>query len=310
MAEPSNRNQAAERVWRTMPSGARDQLAANLAPTDLQSLLIAVAAARVARVRPADIVARWRRDRFVQPSACDPRRVSAVEAALWQLLPDAFVGIELSPVAPLGTCAALANVSQNRIVTTMRLSEVVSDSANALAIEAAVRRLSQPADEQVHLAASHRQLRAQAFAPGAATHFRLFTLVSSARDTGSARTEADLLRRHLAFWTGVLETTVPNRTPQIELAVFDHPVVAARLTDTVQPAHCGERVRIVVDPARERGRGYYTSLAMRLSADAGAFEIGEGGFTTWTAQLTGNAKERCLVSCIATERLADLADQP
>ena len=119
-----------------------------------------------------------------------------------------------------------------------------------------------------------------------------------------------MLFRSLAFWTGVLETTVPSRTPQIELAVFDHPVVAARLADTVLPAHCGERVRIVVDPARERGRGYYTSLAMRLSADAGAFEIGEGGFTTWTAQLTGNAKERCLVSCIATERLADLADQP
>jgi hypothetical protein len=187
-----------------------------------------------------------------------------------------------------------------RFERTMRLSEVVSDSANALAIEATVRQLSQPTDEQVHLAASHRQLRAQVFAPGAATHFRLFTLVSSARDTGSARTEADLLRRHLAFWTCVLGTTVPSRTPQIELAVFDHPVVAARLADTVLPAHSGERVRLVVDPARARGRGYHTSLAMRLSADAGTFEIGEGGFTTSTAQLTGNAKERCLVSCIAT----------
>ena len=46
---------------------------------------------------------------------------------------------------------------------------------------------------------------------------------------------------------------------------------------------------------------------MRLSADARAVEIGDGGFTTWTAWLIGNAKERCLVSSIATERLTDLA---
>jgi hypothetical protein len=34
-----------------------------------------------------------------------------------------------------------------------------------------------------------------------------------------------------------------------------------------------------------------------------AIELGDGGFTTWTGQLMGNAKERCLVSCIATDRL-------
>jgi hypothetical protein len=116
MADPNRRNPAAERVWRAMPDGAREELAAGLTPTDLQSLLIEVAAARAARVRPADLVARWRRDRFVPPSRSDPRRVSAVEVGLWQLLPSAFVGVELSPVAPLGSCAAVGPVSQNRIV--------------------------------------------------------------------------------------------------------------------------------------------------------------------------------------------------
>jgi hypothetical protein len=142
-------NPAAERVWRDLPAAARDQLESGLGGTDLQSLLLAVAAARAARVRAGDLVARWRRDRFVQPASCDPRRVSAIEARLWQLLPDVFTGVELSPVAPLGSCTALAPVSQNRIVTTMRLSEVVSDSTNALAIEAAVRRRRQPPDGQV-----------------------------------------------------------------------------------------------------------------------------------------------------------------
>jgi hypothetical protein len=36
-------------------------------------------------------------------------------------------------------------------------------------------------------------------------------------------------------------------------------------------------------------------------------EIGDGGFTNWTAQLTADAKERCLISCVATERLTQLA---
>jgi hypothetical protein len=309
MADSDRTNPAAERVWRSMPDDVREKLAAGLPPTDLQSLLIDLARARAEHVGPADLVARWRRDRFVQPSSGDPRRVSAVEVGLWQLLSSAFVGVELSPVAPLGSCTAVAPVSQNRIVTTMRLSEVVSDSGNALAIEAAIRRLEQPSDEAVHLAAAHRQLRAQVFEPGAAAHFRLFTLVSSARDTGSAETEANLLARHLEFWTKVLETTLPDRQPQIELTVLDHPVIAARVADTILRSHGSQVVRLVQDRTRERGRGYYVGLAMRLSADGGDTEIGDGGFTTWTAQLMDNAKERCLVSCIATERLADLAEQ-
>lgn len=288
-----------------MPDGARERLESGRPPADLRSLLLSVASARAARVRAADLVARWRRDRFVQPAACDPRQVSAVEAWLWQRLPEAFAGVELSPVAPLGSCAAVGPVSQNRIVTTMRLSEVVSDSTNALAIEAAVRRLDQTPDRQVHLAAAHRQLRAQNFGGGAPPHFRLFALVSSARDTGSARTEIDLLRRHLAFWIDVLEA-IPHRRPQIELTVFDQPVLAERLSDTVLSANLSQVVAVIEDPSRRRGRGYYTALAIRLSADGGELEIGDGGFTTWTADLTANAKERCLVSCIATERLTQL----
>jgi hypothetical protein len=79
-----------------------------------------VARARAGRATPADVMRRWQHDRFVRPAACDPRRVDAIEARLWQLLPAEFTGIELSPVTPLGTCTAVVPVSQNRIVTTVR----------------------------------------------------------------------------------------------------------------------------------------------------------------------------------------------
>lgn len=304
MADSQDR--AAKRVGRALPAGAREALEHDLSPTDLQTLLITVARARADQITAADVMRRWQHDRFVRPAASDPRRLAAVENRLWQLLPARFTGIELSPVTPLGTCSVVAPISQNRVVATVRNTEVVSDSTNALAVEAA-RRRGQSAAGQVDLACCQRQLRAQVFGPGAAAHFRLFALVSTARDSGSGRTEAGMLTGHLAYWLGVLQALIPRRQPRIELSVFDSPVLAERLADTVRPA-LGRSAALLVDkPDRAHGRGYYTGFALRITADQGRAELGDGGLTTWTAQLTANAKERCLVSCIATERLTALA---
>lgn len=304
-------NRAAERVWRALPAGTREALERRLPPTDLQSLLIAVAEARASQATAANVMRRWQSDRFVRPAAADPRRVAAVEARLWQLLPPEFIGVELSPVTPLGTCSAVATISQNRVVATVRNTEVVSDSTNVLAVEAATRRRGQPgAAGPVHLASCHRQLRAQVFGPGEAAHFRLFALVSSGRDSGSGRTEASMLIRHLGYWLEVLRTLIPHREPQIELSVFDSTVLAERLADTIRPSLADRAALLADKPARTRGRGYYTAFALRITADHGDTELGDGGLTAWTAQLTNDAKERCLVSCIATERLASLAEAP
>ena len=68
------------------------------------------------------------------------------------------------------------------------------------------------------------------------------------------------------------------------------------------------RIRWTGDESeRERGRGYYTGLALRITALDGTLELGDGGLTDWAARLTGDAKERCLVSCLATERLVACA---
>ncbi|SCL24285.1 hypothetical protein GA0070624_2892 [Micromonospora rhizosphaerae] len=293
---------AERRVWAAMPAGARAALA-GLPAADLRTLLLTVARDRVARVRPADVVRRWREDRFVRPAAVDPRALAAVEARMWRLLPADVDGVELSPVAPVGTCSAVAPVAQNRIVTTMRAAEVLSDPTNALAVEAATRRRNQPPTGEVHLAAAHRVLRAQDFGSGFSAHFRLFALVSSARDVGSGITEARLLVRHLAYWQTVLADLAPSAAPRLHVTVFDHPVIRERLTDTVRPALAADEVPLLDEPDRERGRGYYAGCALRITALDGTLELGDGGLTDWTARLTGDAKERCLISCLATERL-------
>nr|WTA69783.1 hypothetical protein OHB51_11740 [Micromonospora sp. NBC_00855] len=292
---------AERRVWAAMPAGTRTALA-GLSGADLRTLLLGLARDRAATVRPPEVVRRWREDRFVRPARADPRALARVEARMWQLLPADVAGVELSPVVPVGTCSAVAPVSQNRIVTTMRASEVLSDPTNALAIEAAVRRRRQ---SEVHLAAAHRVLRAQDFGSEASAHFRLFALVSSARDTGSGRTEARLLVRHLTYWRTVLAELAPAAAPQLHITTFDDRVIRERLADTVRPALAGDVVPLVDEPERSRGRGYYTGCALRITALDGGLEIGDGGLTDWTARLSGDAKERCLVSCLATERLVD-----
>ena len=63
-------------------------------------------------------------------------------------------------------------------------------------------------------------------------------------------------------------------------------------------------VRVIPDQSRESGRGYYSGLCFKVHS--GELELGDGGFTDWTAQLLGNRKERLLVSGYGVDRLADL----
>jgi hypothetical protein len=291
--------------------GPRHALEGGLSPADLQTLLLDVSRRRAAAVTPARLMSRWRQDRYVRLAGSDPRLVWQLESRLWGLLPNEFTGVDLSPVAPLGACSALGPVSQDRVISTVRGSEVVSDQTNVLALEAALRRQKSGAPT-VNLASCHRVLRGQPFdAPGMYQHFRLFALVSSARDRGSATTEAALLTAHLRFWSRALSELLPAGAVTIGFTVFGFPPLAERIGDTVLPAlqPLPGTVKVEEDPGRERARGYYERGAIRIDVAVGAHaqEVGDGGFTDWTARLLNDAKERCLISCVSTERLTALA---
>jgi hypothetical protein len=299
---------AEERVSREVPAGAREALEAGLKPSDLHTLLMAVARTRAERVRPSDLMSRWQSDRFVRPAVSDPRALAELEARLWRLLPSDVAGVELSPVTPLGTSAAVSSVSQNRIVSTARGTEVVSDSTTALAIEAASRRREQSRSGHVDLAACHRLLRAQQFGAGAFPHFRLFAVVSSARDTGTAQTESRLLKKHLRYWLDVLLDVIPAARPRVEVTYWADGRAAVQTREAIREwiDEQGLTSLVVEVPGRTHARAYYEGIALRITGHAGDVDLGDGGITTWTAQLLGDAKERCLVSCISMERLLEL----
>ncbi|GAA3080939.1 hypothetical protein JOF29_004768 [Kribbella aluminosa] len=280
------------RFWAKLPDGSRDALVSGLSQSELQSVLLDVTRERAANVKPARLLQRWKQDRFVWPSTADPRQLVKTQQRLWELLPEKFAGVQLSPLAPLGTCSAVATINQHQIVSTIRGTEVASDPTNELAIEAAVRRRA--GEERVHLAACQRVVRAQPFdTPGFAAHFELFVLVSSARDTGSFRTEAEMLIDHLDFWHAVL-----GEKAELRFTAFKESGLRDRIDDTVRPAL---GVPFTEDAERTKSANYYAGTALGIGVAGN--EIGDGGFTTWTADLLGDAKERCLTSCVSTEFL-------
>ena len=113
-------------------------------------------------------------------------------------------------------------------------------------------------------------------------------------------------RHPLTFWTAALGAVAQGRDATLSYTVFGFPPLTERIKDTVLPAiqPLPGNVTLTEDPDRQHGRGYYERGAIKLYVDD--MEIGDGGFTDWTAQLNNDAKERCLTSCMSTERLAAL----
>jgi hypothetical protein len=294
-------------------------LLAHLPPTDLQSLLLDVYRQQASKPASA-VLAAYESNRFVRPSTLSPQRPLEWDRAAFASLPPEFEALALSPVAPLGTCSAVALVDQNKALSTSRNTEVVSDLTNVLALEAASRRkqiIAQNArsTERVHLAASHRLLRTQHYDnPSFSSHFSLFGLCSAGRSQDQMQFERDAFALHLVFYVRALKAFTGNDlTVRIALTDFSgqRAEFIARLFALIQAEDAA--VECVTDTQRESGRGYYADLCFHVYAlvpDGQTLEIGDGGVVNWTQRLLSNAKERCVISGIASERICERFPSP
>jgi hypothetical protein len=195
-------------------------------------------------------------------------------------------------------------------VTAIRACEVAADPTNALALEAAVRR-ARAQSGVARLAAVQRVVRAQRFPAGWAAHFGLFATVTAGRDEGSLRFEQAALAEQLRFAVAALRGAGVRRvqvalTPLSDAGQHIAAATAEALATVAPPAD------IVMDHERAAGRGNYRDLCFKVNAvvDGGASEeIGDGGFTDWTAQLLADGKERLLITGYGTDRLASLSGE-
>jgi hypothetical protein len=309
-------NKLIERIEsQTGVSGLASILANQLSPTDLQSLLLEVYRIRSAQIQPASVLSDYESDRFVRPSAVSPLSLLQWEQVAFSNLPPEFEPLAFSPVCPLGTNSVVAPVDQNWAVSTSRNTEVVSDSTNVLALECASRRrrllrANPKSSKQVHLAASHRLLRAQNYKdPKSIAHFSAFALCSAGRDQGNLQFEISTLGVHIRFYLSALRAFLGPRVP-LHLSVTDFDLIPRKeqmetqllsvLRSEFETVDCG------FAQGRTKGRGYYLDLCFHIHATHSSgerLELVDGGSVSWTQKLLSNAKERLIISGVGSERL-------
>jgi hypothetical protein len=296
-----------ERSWaraRIAPA-AYTSLASGLAASDLWSLLLDVIEQRTARCTPKSIQQQWARDRFVCPAYTDQRTLNALDG---HLLDSAlsFEALELSPLTPLGSCSAVALASQNKIVSTLRGTEVVSDPTNVLALESA-RRLSQDPTRIVKLATCHRCVRAQPFPklPGYAAHFRLFSLATAGHETKDHGLLVESLAEHIRTHLSALD--------RLELSGYSFG--ERRITILATPARerLGQRIAasvgatpVVFEPLT---RDYYDGLRFMINArcpTGDSIPLIDGGAFDWVGKLTSNRKHVFVASALGSQLAAHL----
>jgi hypothetical protein len=276
-----------------------DRLAA-LSGSDFTSVMLEVARRRAAGETPASVLRRYERDRFVRPGQA-AMAIRRAEDALLGCLPGDVDVVLLAPLVPLGAHSALGPVSQDKVVSTVRACEVAADPTNALALEAASRR-SRARTTTIRLAAVQRVVRAQRFGPGMFPHFGLFGLVTAGRDTGSLEFERSALAGQLEI---AIRGVAAAGAGEAQIALTPLSDRGERIAAGVSADLDG----VIIDRERQAGRGYYRDLCFKVNAyaDGEPGEVGDGGFTDWTARLTANQKERLLITGLSTDRLAALA---
>jgi len=272
---------ALERIQRDAGGIDLVDILADLAPTDLQSVMLEVYRRQAARLSPAQLLARFEDSRFSRPAVVDPGARAAFEGLAWSSLPDGYQALELSPLCPLGTSSTVATVDQNKVVSTVRNAEVV--------------------------AGYQRQVRAQTFGdPLAWAHFGLLGMVAAGRDQGSLSFEAQAFTQQIGYFASLLQQFRPEWG--IDVAVTCLHDGAERLSAVVR-GQLSERFPDVVfrdDPTRLSGRGYYLDLCYKLfvgDRSGTMLEVGDGGCTDWTRLLLSDRKERLVIGAIGVDRI-------
>ncbi|MEO0602850.1 MAG: hypothetical protein AAF211_15525, partial [Myxococcota bacterium] len=268
---------------------------------DLIALWLAVARRRAARRTPAEVVRAYTRDAYVAPVSGDPLALRALElTCLQQAAGRGFEPIELSPLAPLGSCSTFSLGGQDRVLSTARGLEVLADPTNVLALEC-VRRRRAGSREPIALATAARVVRCQPLkSEGHTRHFSLFAAATAGRDRDSRRFAVRVLADHVALHRAILEAAMPGRLGAIRIATTDaYRRSAEGLADTCRD----DGLEVQLEPLSHR---YYHGLRFQLLVRLGAATIAltDGGLFDWMRTLASDRKEQFVASATGTELLA------
>jgi len=318
------------RSWIVDSIGAEafERLATELTGSELQSLLLEVLQRRARRRGARELSSQYESDSFCLPAAVDQRTSVAIDQHLLAAA-ESFEAIELSPVAPLGACSALGLTDQNRVLSALRATEVVSDPTNVLALECARRLRARPggggssaagssaagssatgssaagSSAAVHLVTSQRVLRAQPIPklPGYARHFRMLALASGGTESKDHAFSVETLLLHIRTALACLD--------RLEQHGYGFGERSVDVLATEQRRALGARVVAGLGTlARSRPLEHrYYSAGLRYQVwvtapDGARLPLIDGGAFDWLAQLTSNRRAVFVATGLGAQLIA------
>jgi hypothetical protein len=258
--------------------------------------LLELMRAQAARKRPRDLLAQFERDAFVAPGVLDLRIAHRLDGLALSAA-EGYEALLLSPVAPLGVCSALAPTSQDRTLSALRGTEVVSDPTNVLALECARRLIAEPA-QSPRLCTLQQVLRAQPLPPraGHSRHFRMFALVDAGPGLAEDAFEVDAIAGQIAVFDRLLNLAaaeLPCVYPDRRVLVrtdASRATLGARLCERVSRDF--PHVTLSQEPFSS---AYYAGVRVSFGPRTAAGEwsaIGDIGVFDWMLKLTSNRRMR------------------
>jgi hypothetical protein len=252
---------------------------------------------------PADVLGQYLRDSFCAPAEIDLRTSLAVDSHLLAAA-DAFEALDLSPVAPLGASSAIAQTGQNRVLSALRMTEVVSDPTNVLALECA-RRLRVDLAAQVHLATCQRVLRAQPAprGPGYSQHFRIFVLASGGREAKDHAFTVQTSVMHIRTMLRALD--------RLEQHGYAFGARRVEILTTPERQGIGDRIgeSLAIAVARKPLDHAYYSAGLRYqiwvtAPDGSELPLIDGGAFDWLTRLAANRRAVYIASGAGAQLIA------
>jgi hypothetical protein len=298
---PEQAGTAPDSGWRTSAIGAEAYaaLADGMLASEVWSLLLDLFERRAAQRDPVDLVRQWERDRFTSPAIVDQRTMNELDSHLLAAAAE-FEALELSPLAPLGVCSVVGPTSQNKIVSALRGTEVVSDPTNVLALECA-KRLREKPRRTIKLATCHRCVRAQPApkGPGYSQHFRIFCMATGGHERKDQMFVTDSLVDHIVTQLAALDRleqhgyAFPHRQVKV-LATPDRAALGDRIAAALEATHGASSATPLAAITRETlDHAYYQGLRFMIfvrSPNGNDIPLIDGGAFDWLGKLTANRK--------------------
>ncbi|MBP1994343.1 hypothetical protein [Paenibacillus eucommiae] len=277
---------------------------------DLNTLLLKIFNERLKTSTPSDLLKRYRDNRFVHPAEVDAIQLKQLEMDVLNIaIHHGVTPIQLSPVAPLGCTSVIGPVDQNKVISALRGTEVVSDATNLIALHIAdLIKTNNLREDLFRFSTTHRHVRAQFFGnvPGMLPHFDLFCMVTSGVDQGSYGFEKQSLWEHIQVYQSIFKTLFESDIEVIFSERGGYKDSAGLISRVISHGHELQLKNVKISTGTpNKENQYYKGLQFTIKTVIGDKEyyIGDGGFVDWTQKMLENKKERLVISAIGLDRL-------